>query len=145
MACWNLTRLGSSFLQLPTPTAVAANRVLIKVQAAALAIGLPQKKIADQTERFTSAENPTEGESGDAVQRASRQNLVRAGAAVWYVSKAEKAQILGHVCAVRGHTRKYALTLLKTRHRTSRAAGEQAIGPGATEQPRWNSSGYVGW
>ena len=73
---------------------------------------LPQK-FADRNEAFASAKNPTEGEVGEAVQRASRHDLVRALAPRYgHVSKTEKGQILDQVCEVTGYTRKYALTLL---------------------------------
>src|ERR1043166_7250647 len=73
---------------------------------------LPQK-FADRNGAFASAKNPTEGEVGEAVQRASRHDLVRALAPRYgHVSKSEKSQILDQVCEVTGYTRKYALTLL---------------------------------
>src|ERR1043166_7928436 len=89
---------------------------------------LPQK-FADRNGAFASAKNPTEGEVGEAVQRASRHDLVRALAPRYgHVSKHEKSQILDQLCEVTGYTRKYALTLLKdppadepvarTRHRS---------------------------
>src|SRR4051794_31762154 len=74
---------------------------------------LPQK-FADRNEAFASAKNPTEGEVGEAVPRASRHDLVRALAPRFgHVSKSEKGQMLDQVCEVTGYTRKYALTLLK--------------------------------
>ena len=74
---------------------------------------MPQK-FTDQKGAFASAKNPTEGEVGEAVQRASRHDLVRALAPRYgHVSKSEKSQILDQVCEVTGYTRKYALTLLK--------------------------------
>src|SRR5206468_1356573 len=73
---------------------------------------LPQK-FADRNEVVASAKNPTEGEVGEAVQRASRHDLVRALAPRYgHVGKSEKGQILDQVCEVTGYTRKYALTLL---------------------------------
>ena len=73
---------------------------------------MPQQ-IADRNGSFASAKNPTEGEVGEAVQRASRHDLVRALAPRYgHVSKREKGQILDQVCEVTGYTRKYALTLL---------------------------------
>jgi Integrase core domain len=73
---------------------------------------LPQK-FADRNGSFASAKNPTEGEIGEAVQRASRHDLVRALAPRYgHVSKSEKGQILDQVCEVTGYTRKHALTLL---------------------------------
>src|ERR1043166_1606435 len=73
---------------------------------------LPQK-FADRNGPFASAKNPTEGEVGEAVQRASRHDLVRALAPRYgHVSKRERSQILDQVCEVTGYTRKYALTLL---------------------------------
>jgi hypothetical protein len=57
--------------------------------------------------------NPTEGEVGEAVQRASRHDLVRALTPRYgHVSKDEKGQILDQVRELTGYTRKYALTLL---------------------------------
>ncbi len=73
---------------------------------------MPQK-FADRNEVVASDKNPTEGEVDEAVQRASRHDLVRALAPRYgHVSKAEKGQILDQVCEVTGYTRKYALTLL---------------------------------
>jgi hypothetical protein len=73
-----------------------------------------QGKLADRNGSFASVENPTEGEVGEAVQRASRHDLVRALAPRYgHGSKTEKGQILDQVCEVTGYTRKYALTLLK--------------------------------
>jgi hypothetical protein len=73
---------------------------------------LPQK-FADRKGSFASDKNPTEGEVGEAVQRASRHALVRALAPRYgHVSKSEKGQILDQVCEATGYTRKYALTLL---------------------------------
>ncbi len=70
--------------------------------------------MADRTGTFASDKNPTEGEVGEAVQRASRHDLVRALAPRYgHVSKREKGQILDQVCEVTGYTRKYALRLLK--------------------------------
>jgi uncharacterized protein len=55
---------------------------------------LPQN-FADRNGSFASAKNPTEREVGEAVQRASRHDLVRALAPRYgHVSKAEKGQIL---------------------------------------------------
>jgi hypothetical protein len=71
------------------------------------------QKFVDRNGSFASAKNPTEGEVGEAVQRASRHDLVRALAPRYgHVSKCEKGQILDRVCEVTGYTRKYALTLL---------------------------------
>jgi Integrase core domain len=90
---------------------------------------LPQKN-ADRNEAFASAKNPTEGEVGEAVQRASRHDLVRALAPRYgHVGKIEKGQILDQICEVTGYTRKHAVTLLmhppndephvrRTRHRS---------------------------
>jgi hypothetical protein len=73
---------------------------------------LPQE-FADRNEAFASRKNPTEGEVGEAVQRASRHDLVRALAPRYgHVSKTEKGHILDQVCEMTGYTRKYALTLL---------------------------------
>lgn len=73
---------------------------------------LPQK-LADRNDAFASAKNPTEGEVGEAVQRASRHDLVRALAPRYgHVGKHDKGLILDQVCDVTGYTRKYALTLL---------------------------------
>src|SRR5215210_5976557 len=77
-----------------------------------VASALPQQN-ADRNGSFASAKNPTEGEVGEAVQRASRHDLVRALAPRYgHVSKREKGEILDQVCEVTGYTRKYALTLL---------------------------------
>src|ERR1051326_6960922 len=76
-------------------------------------VALPQK-FADRNEAFASAKNPTEGEVGEAVQRASRHDLVRALAPRYgHASKSEKGQILDQVCEATGYSRKHALTLLK--------------------------------
>ena len=72
------------------------------------------QKFAGRNELVASAKNPTEGELGEAVQRASCHDLVRALAPRYgHVGKAEKGQILDQVCEVTGYTRKYALSLLK--------------------------------
>jgi Integrase core domain len=97
---------------------------------------LPQK-FADRNGSFASAKNPTEGEVGEAVQRASRHDLVRALAPRYgHVGKMEKGQILDQVCEVTGYTRKYALALLRhppgdeprvrrTRHRAASYGPEE--------------------
>jgi hypothetical protein len=73
---------------------------------------LPQN-FADRNGSFASDKNPTEGEVGEAVQRGSRHDLVRALAPRYgHVSKLEKGEMLDQVCEVTGYTRKYALTLL---------------------------------
>ena len=77
------------------------------------ASALPQK-FADQNEEFASDKNPTEGEVGEAVQRASRHDLVRALAPRYeHAGKMDKGEILDQVCEVTGYTRKYAASLLK--------------------------------
>ena len=68
---------------------------------------LPQE-FADRNGAFASAKNPTEGEVGEAVQRASRHDLVRALAPRYgHMGKMEKGQIVEQVPGVTGYTRKY--------------------------------------
>src|ERR1051326_1855702 len=74
---------------------------------------LPHKK-SDRNEVVASDKNPTEGEVGSEVQRASRHDLVRALAGGYgHVGKVEKGQMLDEVCRLTGYTRKHALVLLK--------------------------------
>jgi hypothetical protein len=93
-------------------TGIPCGEGLTKRNLPKVEVELPQK-FADRNDVVASAKNPTEGEVGEAVQRASRHDLVRALALRYgHVGKHEKGQILDQVCDVTGYTRKYALTLL---------------------------------
>src|SRR5450432_2592034 len=74
---------------------------------------LPHEK-SDRSGWDASDKNPTEGEVGSEVQRASRHDLVRALAGRYaHVGKVEKGQMLDEVCRLTGYTRKHALVLLR--------------------------------